>query len=285
MNGTGKNMKNTKNIGPNDPIDQYLAQLRAGLRVPPQEAELILAEAEDHLRETTASALAAGMTEREAQEAAISSFGSVQAVIRAHAARPGNLVKGRTATAVLGDLFLAAWKLGAVGLTAIGASGLVVALMNHTLGRPFTGQPPAGVTFPRASCAYWISLWPGAHNCATAAMLEASSDAVSLRVGAGVFGLALLGAYAVVRYVQRLYGRGPTALLAGYFPALAACVFGAGGLGLVLAQLTGITVTEGPGSYLSGAIVALVLAVCYGVRARPVLEQLVSQTRAGLRSS
>jgi hypothetical protein len=285
VNGTGKNMKNKKNIEPNEPIDQYLAQLRAGLRVPSREAELILAEAEDHLRETAAAGLATGMTEREAQEAAISSFGSVHAVITAHAARPGNLVKGRTAAAVLGDLFLAAWKLGGIGLTAIGASGVVVALMNATLGRPFVGQAPAGVAFTKAQCGYWLAGWPGAHNCATAAMLEASSDAVILRAGAGVFGLALLLAYALVRHVQRERGQGPAALLAGYFPALAACVFGAGGLGLVLAQLTGFTVTAGPGSYLSGAIVALVLAVCYGARARPVLEQLVRQTRASLRSS
>jgi hypothetical protein len=270
---------------PNDPLEEYLEQLRAGLRVPPREAELILAEAEDHLRETVAAGLSAGLTEREAQEAAISSFGPVRAVVRAHAARPGNLMKGRSPTAVLGDLFLAIWKLGSIGLTAIGASGLVVALMNHTLGRAFTGQPPAGVRFPATSCAYWMAIWPGTHTCAQAAMLEASSDNVVLRGAAGVFGLALLEAYAIIRNIRRRRGRGPNVLLAGYFPVLAACVFGAGGLALVLAQLTGFTVTAGPGSYLSGAIVALVLAVCYGVRARPVLEQLVSQARASLLSS
>jgi hypothetical protein len=260
---------------PNDPIEEYLEQLRAGLRAAPHEAELILAEAEDHLRETAAAALAAGMTEREAQEAAISSFGSVRAVVRAHADRPGSLMRGRTATAVLGDLFLAAWKLGGVGLTAIGASGLVVALMNHTLGRAFTGQPPAGVTFPQARCAYWLSLWPGAHTCAQAATLEASSDNVVLRGAAGVAGVALLVTYAAVRYLLRRRGLGPAVLLAGYFPLLAACVFGTGGLGLALAQLTGFTVTEGPGSYLSGAVVSLALAACYAVRARPAFGRLV----------
>jgi hypothetical protein len=33
-----------------DLIAQYLAQLRAGLRTPPERTEQILAEAEDHLR-------------------------------------------------------------------------------------------------------------------------------------------------------------------------------------------------------------------------------------------
>jgi HAAS len=268
-------VKNMKDMTPNDPIGQYLAQLRAGLRLVPQETELVLAEAEDHLRETVASGLAAGLTEREAQEAAISAFGSVRAVLRAHESRPGRLIRGRTAAAVLGDLFLAAWKLGGIGLTAIGASGLVVALMNHALGRAFTGQAPAWVTFPKASCAHWMAIWPGAHTCAHAAMLEASSDNVVLRGGAGIVGVALLGAYALARRVQRRRGRGPAVLLAGYFPALAACVFGAGALGLALAQLTGFMVTAGPGAYLSGAIVSLAVAACYAGRARPAFEHLL----------
>ncbi len=71
---------------PGDPIEEYLHQLRAGLRAAPHQAEVILAEAEDHLRETAAAGLAIGMTEREAQEAAISSFGQVRAVVRAYQA-------------------------------------------------------------------------------------------------------------------------------------------------------------------------------------------------------
>jgi hypothetical protein len=74
-------------VRPGDPIEQYLNELRRGLRSTPGEAEAILAEAEDHLRETVAAGIAVGMTEREAQEAAISSFGPVRAVTRAHLAR------------------------------------------------------------------------------------------------------------------------------------------------------------------------------------------------------
>jgi hypothetical protein len=233
-----------------------------------------VAEAEDHLRETTAVGQATGLTEREAQGAAISAFGSVRAVVRAHETTPGNLVKGRTPAAVIEDLCLTAWKLGAIGLTAVGASGLLVLVMNATLGRPFTGQPPAGVTFGRALCAYWLAAWPGAHTCAQAAMLEASSDAVTLRIVAGIMGIALLEAYAIVRYLMRRRGRGPAVVLAGYFPAMAACVFGGGALVLALAQLTGFTVTAGPGAYLSGAIVAAAVAAVYAIRARPVLPHL-----------
>lgn len=255
-----------------NPVDEYLRQLRASLRT--RGADRIVAEAEDHLRETVAAGLAAGLTERAAQEAAISAFGSVRAVVRAHATRPGNLVKGRTPRAILGDLFLSAWQLGGIGLVAIGVSGAVVALINATLGRAFTGQAPAGVTFPKADCAYWMAAWTGAHNCAQAAMLEASSDAVVLRLIGGLAGVAVLEGYFLARFVMRRLGREPGEPLAGYFPLLAACVFGAGALGLALAQLTGFTVTAGPGVYLSGALVSAVVATWYGIRSRPVIRHL-----------
>jgi hypothetical protein len=262
-----------------DRIEEYLSDLQARLELAPEEAELVVAEAEDHLRETAACGLATGMTEHEAQLAAISAFGSVAAVVRAHASRPAGFIRGRTPAAILGDLILAGWKLAGTGLIAVGISGLVVLLMNLAVGRAFTGQALADVSFQKADCAYWMSLWPGAHTCATAHMLEASSDAVVLRVAAGAIGVALLVAYGVVRYVQRRRGRGPVVALAGYFPLLAAGVFGAGALGLAFDQLTGFAITQGPGAYLSGAIVAVVAAVWYGLKARPAIRHLMRGAR------
>ena len=258
-----------------DLIEDYLSELRAGLPVAAEQAGLIVAEAEDHLREDAACRLAAGMTEREAQEAAISAFGPVSAVVHAHATRAADFIRGRTPGAILGDLVLAGWKLTGTGLVAVGVSGLVVSLMNIVFGRAFTGQAPSGVSFYKADCARWMALWPGARTCAGAQLLEASSDAVVLRVGAGVVGVALLVAYGVVRYVQRRRGRGPVVVLAGYFPLLAACVFGTGALGLALAQLTSFAVTQGPGIYLSGAVVAAAGAVWYGLKARPAIRRLM----------
>ena len=97
-----------------DLIAGYLENLYAGLRVPAAEAELIAAEAEDHLRETAAAGIAVGMTELEAQQAAISSFGPVRAVVRAH--------RRRTVTA--GGAAMAAWKLTALLATTVGVGGL-----------------------------------------------------------------------------------------------------------------------------------------------------------------
>jgi hypothetical protein len=257
-----------------DLIAEYLTELRARLELAPREADLVVAEAEDHLRETVACGLAAGMTEHEAQLAAISAFGPVDAVVYAHASRPDGFVRGRTPAAILGDLTLAGWRLAGTGLVAVGISGLVVLLMNLAFGRAFTGQAPAGVSFGKARCAYWMSGWPGAHDCAVAHMLEASSDAVVLRAGAGVIGAALLLAYGIARYALRRRGLGPVVVLGGYFPLLATSVFSAGAVGLALAQITGFLVTQGPGTFLSGALAAAAAAAWYGRKARPAIQRL-----------
>jgi hypothetical protein len=115
----------TSGAGP-DLIAGYLAELSAGLRVPAAEAELILAEAEDHLRETAAAGMAiTGLSGPAAQEAAISSFGPVRAVIRAHRRRT---VTGR-------DAVLAAWKLTALLATTLGAGGVTGLRIFHYLVR------------------------------------------------------------------------------------------------------------------------------------------------------
>jgi hypothetical protein len=77
-------------------MDVYLRELSASLCMSRVERDRILAEAEDHLRESIAAGLAAGLTEAEAQEAAISAFGSVNAVVRAHE-------RARTVSALLAE--------------------------------------------------------------------------------------------------------------------------------------------------------------------------------------
>jgi hypothetical protein len=102
------------------PVEEYLRELRASLRTRPEETSRILAEAEDHLRESMAAGQAAGLTETEAAEAAISSFGSVRAVVRAHQAPRGRAV------AALKGLAMAIWFLTGTTLTSVFAVGLVM---------------------------------------------------------------------------------------------------------------------------------------------------------------
>ena len=102
------------------PMENYLNQLRASLPTRPAETSRILAEAEDHLRESVAAGLRAGLTEAEAQEAAISAFGSVRAVARAHQTGPGRAV------AVLSGGVLTSSKLAGLFLLAFSACSLVL---------------------------------------------------------------------------------------------------------------------------------------------------------------
>jgi hypothetical protein len=130
-------MSGVSGVAP-DLIAGYLEELYAGLRVPAAEAELIAAEAEDHLRETAAAGIAIGMTELEAQQAAISSFGPVRAVVRAH--------RRRTVTA--GGVAMAAWKLAALLATTVGVGGLAGMGIFAYLTRSAPGGPgpvPAGM--------------------------------------------------------------------------------------------------------------------------------------------
>ena len=245
-----------------DLVEEYLDQLYTKLRGSPRQGRRLLAEAEDHLRQGVDEGLAGGLTLREAQQHAVSSFGSVRAVVRAHDTRLRRL----PGTAVLADLGMSGWKLGSIGLLAVGASGLVVAAMNVIFGRSFVAAVTPGIRLPAASCRYWLHTWPGAHSCAQAYMLESSSDAVSLRVGAGLLGLLLLGGY----YLARRRGWSTGVLPDGFTPTIAVSLYGVAGLGLAwlaamngggLVAVRGIT---GPGWYLSGAIVALAMAAGYG---------------------
>lgn len=243
-------------------IEEYLDLLYAELRTVPREARRILAEAEDHLREGVAEGLAAGLTEREAAEHAISSFGSVRAVARAHERRPRRLAPA----ALLTDLALSAWQLVSLGLAAVGVSGLLTALMNHTLGRQFVGGTPTAAGLSAAQCHSYLSAWPAARTCAQAWMMESSSDAVTLRVLAGLAGLVLLAGYLLARR------RAPRALPRGFVPAVAAPVFGTAAVGLAWLAVAGQAagVSNGPGYYASGAVVALAAAA---LSALPLVRQ------------
>lgn len=248
-------------------IEEYLDLLYAELRAVPHEARRILAEAEDHLREGLAEGLAAGLSEREAAGQAISSFGSVSAVVRAHQRR-----RRRLPTTLLRDLAVSAWRLIAIGLLAIGASGIIAGVMNATLGREFVGGHPSAAGLSAAGCRYYLSIWPAARTCGQAWMLEVSSDAVSLRVAAGVIGLVMLAGYLLAR---RWW---PRALPEGFVPTVAVTLFGTAAAGLGWLAVAGPVRGGGggPGSYLSGAIAALAVAALF---ARPALRALLRPAR------
>jgi hypothetical protein len=159
------------------PVEEYLRLLRASLRTRPAETSRILAEAEDHLRESVAAGLAAGMTGTEAAEAAISSFGTVRAVVRAH-----QTPRGRAAAAFEG-LAAAIWLLVGTVLTSVFGVGLVMIVVIVATSPP-GGRPGPDMGQPS----------PG--------------QFATFVVVCGLLGLAMLGSYSRARrFLQRSLGR------------------------------------------------------------------------------
>jgi hypothetical protein len=247
-----------------DLIAGYLDQMRAGLRVPTTEAELLLAEAEDHLRETAAARRAVGMTEREAQEAAISSFGPVRAVVRAHHARRGWLAAAAEAS-------LAAWKLAAILLLTSGVTGLAI----DTILRIW---PPVVTMTPGSQTPCWPCLPTQAAVIINPVWLAWAVAAVG--------GAILLAGCGLILRVRRRRGRGM--LLGGFFPMVAAGFFGAialalttlsaGGVGVPvpggLAPAPGVAVADYPAVAVCLAVAAyLALAVGYAIRMARTLRR------------
>jgi hypothetical protein len=211
-----------------DLIAGYLDQLRAGLRVPAAEAELILAEAEDHLCETAAAGREAGMTERQAQQAAISGFGPVRAVVRAHHARRGWL-------AAAAEAGLAAWKLAAVLLLTSGVTGLAIDTMLRNWPPVVTVTPG-----PQTPC------WP----CLRTQAAVVVNPAWTAWAVAAVGGAILLAGCGLILRGRRRRGRGM--LLGGFFPMVAAGFFGAIALALTTLSAGGVGVPV-PGGLALGA--------------------------------
>jgi hypothetical protein len=214
--------------------EEYLSQLRASLRTRPAETSRILAEAEDHLRESVAAGLRAGMTEVEAQEAAVSAFGSVRAVVRAHQTRRARAI------AVLGGGAMTSLKLAGLSLLAFGVCDLALIAV-------------AGMTHPG------LRLAPGA-SAATLA------EPALRGIAAGIVGLLLLAGCRRARRFRRPGTGAAPVRAAEYFPLAAAIFFGAGTIAQILLIISGTHVGGLP------VLATLALAISYGIRTRRTLR-------------
>ncbi len=253
---------------PRDLIGEYLDELRRGLRALPGEAEVILAEAEDHLRETAAAGIAIGMTERAAQEAAISSFGPVRAVTRAHLARAAG------DGTVLANAVMTAWKLVSLLLLAAGVSAMAIVVVTGFAGRvtnpghmfkagpgPYrmtydhlTFNPVSGVWTQTTG---WSDQHPAFISGGTVTWLSQPFPGWHAAVLLTIAGAVLLAGYGLIRW------RSPREPLARLFPAVAVSVFGAIGLALLVIALRLQT-----GSYDLRPVIAACLAITLGYAVR-----------------
>lgn len=242
-----------------EPVEAYLDELLGRLHGAPVAVRRMLTETELHLYTAVDDGLSEGLDEPAAGQRAVARFGSVERVARewnAHAPAESLVVFGRR---LVGDLA----PLAGVGLVAIGLSGLVARLMTGLWGLRFMFADPPGTRYSAGECRYWLFLHPHAGSCTSAYLAESLADGVHTRYAAGLIGLALLSIVAITRRRRgiRSFGR-PTALTA----FTAASLFAAAAIALIGLGADDLRVSggNGAGQWLSGAVVAIPLAVLYG---------------------
>ena len=239
------------------PVDRYLDDLFDRLAGTGAAGRRTLAEAEDHLRAAADRSAALGVSPMDAEQRAVTAFGTPDAIAAGVRAvhRPD---------AWLRPAFAGAWLAGGLGLAAIGASGLVAEVFGRVFGPEFVAGDGPGVTYTAARCAEYLRLFPGAGGCADAAAMDHWGEVVQFRVLAGVLGLLALGAFGLARR-RTAFGdaawRPPRGAVAVPLGALFA-VAGAGLTGISLMQLA-YGDRDMLGANLSAGIVALAgAAVC-----------------------
>ena len=259
------------------PIDAYLDELFGHLRGAPGTVRRILAETEQHLREAAVAAEARGLDPFAAAEEAVLAFGSPRAIAREFRRTPGWLPP----FPALAQLVAALALLAAVGLIAIGVSGLLAGVFGATFGKSFVAGDWPGVTYTPIRCAQFLSLHPEESSCDTAAAAHHFDEVVWYRLDAGALGVAGLGAWALVRRFNRARFGHVRSLPDGFLGAVGGAVFGLAAFGLLLLGLGGLVMGKpGAGEYLSGGTVAPVLfAVFAALLLRTLRERSASHSR------
>jgi hypothetical protein len=236
------------------PVDRYLDELFDRLAGTGAAGRRALAEAEDHLRAAADRGEALGLSRTEAEQRAVTSFGTSDAIA-------ADLRAVHRPDAWLRPAFAGAWLAGGLGFVAIGASGLVAEVFGRVFGPQFVAGDGPGVTYTADRCEQYLRLFPGAGGCAGAAAMDHWGEVVQFRVLAGVLGLLALAAFGLARR-RTPFGdaawrlpRGAVAVPLGALFAVA----GAGFTGISLMQLA-YGDRDMLGANLSAGIVALAAA-------------------------
>ncbi|MFE9693534.1 permease prefix domain 1-containing protein [Micromonospora sp. NPDC005806] len=242
------------------PIDAHLDRLFDRLAGTGAAGRRALAEAEDHLRSAAAQAVTEGADPVEAERIAVARFGDAADIAT-------RLRRVHLSTAdVLRRSVTGAWLLGAVGLLAVGVSGLLAEVAGRLFGAHLVAGDGPGVTYTAQRCAEYLRLVPGAPTCARAAELHHWGEVVEYRVAAGVLGLVALALYAAARRIGPLRDpawRPP----AGPLALVAIAVFGLAATVLTLPDLARAAAGDlgGSGADLTAGVVAAVVAAAAAV--------------------
>jgi hypothetical protein len=160
-------------------------------------------------------------------------------------------------------------RLAVIGLFAIAASGVLAFAMGRTFGRAFVSGDVPGVTYTQQRCAELREYAPGAGSCEQAAVIHHFGEVVAYRIAAGVLGVfALLALVVVSRWLRaRHLEPGTDALPAGFVQTVGSAAFGLAAAGLLAVGASQLALGRdaGAGQFLSAGVVALAVAVPFGI--------------------
>jgi hypothetical protein len=225
-------------------IDEYLDELADALDVSPRRARRILAEAEDHLRETTAELSRRGMRDEAAEREAIARFGSAKLV----AARFSGPVSQR---AWFFRAYLYAALLGGIVLIAAGIAGELSAGFGLAFGESYVSGDTNGVAYTPARCADFFEYHPLAASCEAAATLHHFDEIWRNADLALVLGIVVVAAHL---FIRRRYARGESPRS---FPRRMFWIIGMAGFGGVAPLLALYGVLLGAANGWSGSVLFL----------------------------
>ena len=156
--------------------------------------------------------------------------------------------------------------LGAVGLVAIGMSGVLAAAAGTAVGKSWVAGDPPSVRYSAARCADFLEYEPHARSCELAATEHHFVEVVDYRIAAGLVGAFTLGACVLLSRRRPSLFRSDR-LPVAFDATVAAILFGAAaawllGYGLDQQRLG----YDGAGLYLSGGVVALAATALAGSR-------------------
>lgn len=172
-------------------------------------------------------------------------------------------------------LILSFGTVASIGLTAIGASGLLAEAFGALYGQDFVAGDRPGVTYTAQRCADFLRYFPNAASCEAAATAHHFGEVVEYRVVVGILGLLMF--FGTVFARSRL----PNDSLNPIFDALAAAagvaLFGFAAFVLLASGLLPMLygLTSGAGNPLSGGIVSLIFFVGYGLWLFRTLPKLI----------
>jgi hypothetical protein len=242
-----------QNNAADEVLDEYLNRLLAALAGRGDDVRRTMAEAESHLRDAVEAGTHRGLTPEDAARVAVANFGTPGQVARAR----GLSIQPWVATG------RAAHLLAAVGLVAIGLSGLVAELFFQVWGPFFVAGDAPGVTYTPARCDQYFALAPSGDSCLEAAAIHHSAEVIEPRVGAGLLGLLILGTWLwSQRRRRRQHVVDPTSPLIA--AAAGTAMFGVAACALLLDGFAMLALGSryGAGAGLSAGLVSAV--VCLG---------------------